>query len=57
MSLLTVALRVLYGSLILKAKLKGIGSLQRQTVELYRTLNRAYNLITITLKSTLPYIR
>jgi len=57
MSPLTLALRVLYKSLILRAKPKGIENPYKRLVELYRTLSRAYYLITITLKLILPYNR
>jgi len=50
MLLLVLALRVLYESLILRAKPKGTENPHKQSVELYKTLSRAYCLITITLK-------
>ena len=57
MSLLTLALHVLYKSLILRAKPKGTGNPYKQSAELYRTLSGAYCLITITLKLILPHNR
>jgi hypothetical protein len=48
---------VLYESLILRAKPKGTESLRRQLAEPYRTLSRAYDPITITLRPILPYDR
>jgi hypothetical protein len=48
---------MLYESLILRAKPKGTESLRRQLAEPYRTLSRAYDLITITLKPILPHDR
>ena len=57
MSPLPLVLRMLYESLILKAKPKGTERLYKQLVELYQTLSGAYNLITITLKLILPRVR
>ncbi len=57
MSLLVLALRMLYESLILRAKPKGTENPHKRLVELYRTLSRAYCLIMITLKLILPYNR
>jgi hypothetical protein len=48
---------MLYKSLILRARPKGTESLRRQLAEPYRTLSRAYDLITITLKPILPHDR
>ena len=57
MSLLTLALHVLYKSLTLRAKPKGTENPYKPLVELYRTLSRACCLITITLKPILPHNR
>ena len=54
MSLLTLALHVLYKSLILRAKPKRTENPYKRSVELYRTLSRAYCPIIITLKPILP---
>ena len=54
MSLLVLALRVLYESLILRAKPKGTENPHKRSAELYRTLSGACRLITITLKPILP---
>ena len=57
MSLLILALHVLYKSLTLRAKPKGTENPHKQLVELYRTLSRACGLIIITLKLILPHNR
>ena len=48
---------MLYKSLILRVKPKGTENPYKQLAELYRTLSRAYSLITITLKLILLYNR
>jgi len=57
MSLLALALRVLYESLTLRAKPKGTENPYKQLAELYRTLSGACCPITITLKPILPHDR